>query len=813
MSREVVYSPLGVITQPNKYGKYPAGALKRGVDVCMRDPGILRAINDWQLYRLVTSSTNVRLLRMWALSASLLTACYDANTDIYSMRWCTGSSSTAITGPSSTTPRVTEAGIAQMAKARDRAFVTNDKDPWVLDSEGDTTARYIGMLRPPNIYVSATDSTDAVALANNKRAKYRAIFKRKFSDGYLLRGAPSNVVDFTNASGSTVDPNVRVDFNVTAVLAELVAGDLVSLYRTDTQGTSTDPGETYRLVKEYTLTNADIAAKYVVMRDVAPNLAPGEQLYTNSGLPENGPNGFPGQCTDAFNLKGYTWFAQRELPARVKLQAQAFVAIGATNAQRTNGIGARTGSGTSTAASAVITAVSAANMLGIVAGQKVTATNFTGVRTVVSTTASTITLDAVATGSGGSSFTAYDVIEINGQAIVLRGISDLFEVLASGDATYVAGQTGVVALQGNSIYQNSPGSGSYIYPDPIVEFELQAVRYVTGGVSLRATNGQNYAPPLPLLTETAMTAPTDLRANRLVPSKFDQPEAVVPGVETVYGHGVHYRAITRRDNALLFASDGLWQLSGEGGNWRVDLIDPKLVLAARNAVCVLEGTVYAYTERGLVAITEGNQIVNLSAGVIGDQLPGLKFANTWRVFMEADEANAEIWLFDDDSADTAFLFNVLTQTWFTYSRLTSVSALVYAPYLEAMGFGAYSSGAVGPSIYTFNTSVAVDTSVVDFQPLTGDNNAFTAKQWIDVCLLFQSIGSSPLTASVRFDEVASHTQQTTTDGVDYRLVSGVPIASAVAPRIAPGFSVPAANKWALAGVSLRYEVVSEEYMR
>jgi hypothetical protein len=362
---------------------------------------------------------------------------------------------------------------------------------------------------------------------------------------------------------------------------------------------------------------------------------------------------------------------------------------------------------------------------------------------------------------------------------------------------------------------------------PIVyglDFILQRPFAHDGNFTLRATNGSHYSPPLPEITETAADATTDTRPNRIVWSKLNQPEAVPPGNEITVGSGSVYRMMVRRDSILVWCSDGLWIITGDAGVWRADLIDSQQVLSARNATTQMDGTVYGYTSLGFVAVTEGNTVQNLSAAVVGDYLTGAAFSDTWDLYMVADEANKDVWLMDSRTATSlSWSFNTNSTAFVSgtmcYEEQENIGSAVYVPYSRQLLFSVPVDDYYDSIDKWSTTAYIVDTCTVFFQAVTGDDNAFIAKQWSEVTLLFRDVGAQPIKVKMFFDLVSfSHSQSTQYDGTDYRIVSGIPLAYGIGPRLLIGFQMDDtetnnASGWQLIGISPRFAVQAEEYMR
>jgi hypothetical protein len=66
-----------------------------------------------------------------------------------------------------------------------------------------------------------------------------------------------------------------------------------------------------------------------------------------------------------------------------------------------------------------------------------------------------------------------------------------------------------------------------------------------------------------------------------------------------------WRGVATRDALFLFKRDGIWRLTGTGGQWRIDPVSTDHRLLGPECVGVLGDAVYAWTNHGVVRITDG----------------------------------------------------------------------------------------------------------------------------------------------------------------------------------------------------------------
>lgn len=820
--REYVHKPLGLITVPNKYGVYGAGALSTARNVCMRDEGVLTSMPATRAYRSDVTSSGYTLRKLYAAGSSLLAI--GDNAGAWQARWITASASTAITTtPAGGTTTTFDTAKTHVASARSRYFVTSlSNGVLALDSEGDTTVRSAG-LRP--LVFAQYQALTGQAVLSLSSASYRLVLRRIQSDGYELMSPPSHSWTYYNQFGS--DQLVRLAFTIPAS-GGIIAGDLVDVFRTKNVSGTASPGDTYYLAYTYTITSTDITNGYILTDDNIADNALGEELYTNPGRPVprivgvggSYVNDPPGFATDAWQFKGRTFYAAQKLNSFKKLHINGrFGDVTATN-DRAAGIGTRTVVGDTTNGNPTLANVSAADLVGIKVGQS--RANSGGTITSIGATSITFNTNFTSTVVG-TTITIYDRIEVNG----VNGIMGSFALFV-GQADYFLGAPNTALPLERSVFYKDSNQDAYVVSDTPafyggltsqdaygVDIELVQGFYGDGTLTVRATNGANYSPPIAEIGSTATNGDSDERFNRLQWSKPDQPESVPPQQELLYGNGVHYRGIPTLDATWLFASDGLWRLSGDDDEYRVDPIDPQLVLAGRNAVAKLGERIYAYTERGLVRISDAGGVERIAEKIIQDRIPGAAYADTWDTFVAADEMHREIWLsFRSGGSTTSYVFNEVTGA-FVDVVDTEWSAMEYAPYLRSLVIGAVDST---PDVKYFEADTSttrMSGADVRFQPFTG-GDAFALKEWQDVNFIFEGVGST-MSLTPRFGSTNYNARTVAASTVESRVRVAVPRnAPALAARLTPGFTFASggtSNLWSLRGISVTAQPAGDEVKR
>lgn len=821
--RQTVLRPLGLRTTPNPYGQYPAGALSNAANCVMRRPGELMA---------APSRTNVTTpASMATTDATRLLAPLDAG-HVYSFidvassaNWAVqegviGGTQTDVNLPPLTTVfDLFSPSRVNWTRSRERMIVNARRGNLVSDSMAPTNAtqralRWAGMTQ---VLMTLTTSSTATGnpIPDGVTVGYVAIAVRKTSDGYTVKGVPSCPIRFHNGNGGAVYNDMFVLWDQNR--ANFAVGDIIEFYRTDglvTTSFSADPGNTFKLIKSAVLTSTDITNNYVTVRDDQGLTAPyyttsGRELYTNPYQEgSNKANRQPDICQALATFQGFTFYGNLTERAQLELTAPAgFIYPDGgtfTDYARTRGIGTRNASCTFTNGSPTVTGVSASQMLGIVPGQMWTGdTHFSyGVTKVLSVGASTITFTTNAVGSGAGTAFVSDVIELNGGTFTIAGVgglliglSSFFEVTSSAFVPSQARPTDgplTLILEYLRVYGDTPtGSQS---------------------ITARATNGQNYSPALPQITGSVATYSPTTTANLMRWSKDSEPEHVPAVYETQVGSGSIIAMCPTKDALWIACTDAIYRLSGEAGNWRVDIVAPETVLCSPRSMINMREQVYAYTNFGFGAVTDSG-FVPISQSVVRTQFPGPPFSESVEIFLGGQELEGEVLVSQTIGASTAlYIYNTITDA-FTYLSGTPFNNVSAFAWQESPASGnqallvATTDSGVGPVWWQWNSTTAHLDMTVSFTPWFGEEPN-GVKQWIDVTYLFlrEASGYSLWPGYAGTFNPSTIPISVAQGGTEAQCTTGVPRQYAISPRISPSFSISniASNRVFLYGVSVRY---------
>ena len=171
---------------------------------------------------------------------------------------------------------------------------------------------------------------------------------------------------------------------------------------------------------------------------------------------------------------------------------------------------------------------------------------------------------------------------------------------------------------------------------------------------------------------TAVTSSGQYKGNRLMWSKYGQPEAVpYLNYQDIGSEAADIeRVITLRDSLLIFKADGCWRLTGAGGNWNIQPLDPNLWPMAPESLVALNNRVFGFFNQGICAVSDGGA-QSISFDRVDDllaSLPGGQ-ATAFGVRSEAEHQYVLVY----NSGLKALSYNIFTDAWTNY-RLASDSA-------------------------------------------------------------------------------------------------------------------------------------------
>lgn len=460
-------------------------------------------------------------------------------------------------------------------------------------------------------------------MATGTEVAYRMTWILTDANHNKIEGTPSTRVVISNTSGG--DRNVQLTFTIPH--GATTTSQWV-IYRSPMSASgTTEPSDELQQVLQGFPTSGDITNRFFTVKDSVPQSQLGTALYTNSG--QQGiaqANNIPPLANDVCFFQGFTIYGAATTQNKFLLSLLS-----------TNGAGALAVNDTFT----VTTGLSSFTLTAK-SSENVAAAQF-----------------KVFTGGDPASD-------------ILNTKESLIRVLNRQP------QTQVYAYD-----TDSPGGSSL--PGDFVLQEQGISRVQFGVSSSRSTCW------FPALT----TTPSDnlSLAGGFIGSgycsKFNEPEAV-PVANTISAGNKNFewiRCLPLRNSVIVLKADGCFQLTGPTFPFTVTTLDLGTILTAPESPTVMSNQVFAFTNQGVVAITETgpgiisrpieNELQELSAFLHPD-FPKVTFGTSY----ETDRK----WIMSTVSSADGFakptlqyVYDIITQTWTTYKYPVAVWDLHESP--------------------------------------------------------------------------------------------------------------------------------------
>lgn len=600
--------PTGLFTDPNPHKGVPKGALRVADDVVLRRDGILQPRPGFRYDDDLAQGADP--LYMIPYDGDILVI-GDAASNL--TEW--ESAGTAVQDDASNALNW-DTDHARGAQARGNLYLTTQDAVRKLTSGTDTAAKRAGAPRVAMLAITQTGSGSTVLQQYGGRA-YRAVIKRTDANGVVTRSAatPSFVIQRSTAGTSDTNVICYLDIETEGTATAGTPKDVIEIYRTrEVVGSASNlgiPGEEFFLTHEHELTAAEVSVGSVTIADSVPDTEASAALYVNpsrQGILQN--NDRPHVSKDMALFKGSLFSANTRGPNRLILRAADSAVDQTGNA---TGIGYRTINGDTTNGSLLVTNV--ASVTGLEVGMLMSGSGIQGYTRITGITGAgpytvTMTKSATATASGVA-ITYHDTIRIKTGAL-----EDIYYLAGSISSwiEFVLGVNTIFGLASNgdrSDYVRAEFSGGFISGISSNQAVLTIEERDRAGNTFEvfASHGSDYFPILPSLDSVSgYASAADTRPNGIQWSKTDQPEHVPEGNFAVIGSDKHeiLRLVPTKDALFIFKTDGIWRLAGFGANagWRIDPIDRTHKLLTPRAATVMGGEVYAWTDRGVVHVTD-----------------------------------------------------------------------------------------------------------------------------------------------------------------------------------------------------------------
>lgn len=172
-------------------------------------------------------------------------------------------------------------------------------------------------------------------------------------------------------------------------------------------------------------------------------------------------------------------------------------------------------------------------------------------------------------------------------------------------------------------------------------------------------------------------------------SKFQQPESV-PVANTInVGNSQFewYRCLPLRNSVIVLKADGCFQLTGTAFPFTVTTLDLGTILTAPETPTVMSNQVFAYTNQGVVAITEtGPGIISRPIENTLQEISSYLHPNFPRISFGTSYETDRKWIMstistadDFQKATIQYVYDIITQTWTTYKYPVAIWDLHESP--------------------------------------------------------------------------------------------------------------------------------------
>lgn len=470
---------------------------------------------------------------------------------------------------------------------------------------------------------------------------------------------------------------------------------LYQIYRTtESANENTLPEENYRLVFESNLTTAFVSQGFGTFTDEVDQILvqSGQQLYTNPTA--EGPlqeNARPPRAKDMATFKNYTFYANNmgyrtlnlAIVAPVLISNGYYLTFGTQNYLfRGNASNEPVGNEqtTSPATTTSYVEVTQTNH-GFLSGDVIYLDSLNGVTGIapgsytISAVPSANTFRFGAGAAGSGTVTYEGLADSAGKRLVKRYVPSGTVTLSESIALTARGL--VKAFNRNAAstvyakYTSAPNAtpGNMFFEAKNLSAATFAVTISNSAASLAFT------PELPT-SGTTVSDTQDLGPNQLRISKLSEPEAT-PRTNTILVGSASaeiLRVVPLRDSFIILKQDGVFRLNGDSiNNFSVSALDTTVICKATSSVAVLNNSVYALSNQGVVQISDSSvkissrEIEPLLSAVIGNSdLEGATCAASYeseRTYMLSTLSPGS----SSSLPDVCYVFNYLTAAWTTYS--------------------------------------------------------------------------------------------------------------------------------------------------
>ncbi len=475
----------------------------------------------------------------------------------------------------------------------------------------------------PGLDGSGTLVDSAGFMNTDTEVAYRMTWTYADANKNAVQGTPSTRVVISNSTGGS--RNVELTFTIPHGTTTAYK---YQIYRSPMSASaSTEPSDELQLVITGNPDNTDLSNGYFTVTDSAPESELGAFLYTNSG--QEGiaqANTIPPLSNDMCFFFGYMIYGS------------------CTTQQKF-----------------LLSLLSTETPLGLQIGDTFTVTRNAATFTLTAAVAENISAGEFHLFTGGDP--GSDILQTKQSLIHVlnRYTQDLVYAFDATDVTSVASLPGDFFLQeqgtGGGAFEVFSSRTTCWTPtlDPII-----GVPSASGG-----GKGIGYC------------------------SKFQQPEAV-PLSNTINVGNPNFewlRCLPLRNSVVVLKADGLFQLTGTTFPFTVTTLDTGTILTAPESPAVMNNQVFAYTNQGVVGITETGpgilsrpieNILQRISSYLYLQFPQKTFGTAY----ETDRKYLMSTIAEDDGFQKAtiqYVYDTITESWTTYRYPIAVWDILESP--------------------------------------------------------------------------------------------------------------------------------------
>lgn len=477
----------------------------------------------------------------------------------------------------------------------------------------------------PGLDGSATLTGSSGFMSDMTEVAYRMTWTFVDVNNNSIQGTPSSRLVIANNSGHTSNVSLTYTIPIGATTKWQW-----QIYRTIMSASgSTDPGDEEQLAAEGFPTSGEITARQFTVVDTLPESELGAALYTNSG--QQGiaqANNIPPVASDMCFFVGYMIY-------------------GSVTTQQLFELSLLSTDGAS----------------GLKLGDTFTVTRGSSTFTLTAATSENVSLGHFHLTTGGTP--ADDILATK------LSLIHVLNLVAGNTITYA--------------YDASDSASAASLPG---DFFLQEQGIGGGQFGVASNNLTAWNPALTATPSDNLSLAGGGSGTGLC-SKYLQPESV-PVANTIAVGNPNFewlRCLPLRNSVIVLKADGLFQLTGSTFPFTVTTLDTGTILTAPESPAIMNNQVFAYTNQGVVAISETgpgiisrpieNQLQVISS-YLYPQFPQVTFGTAYqtdRKYLLSTISASEGFT----KATVQYVYDTITETWTTYVYPVAVWDIIESP--------------------------------------------------------------------------------------------------------------------------------------